>query len=812
MVIPGKDMFIAEDFKIELKRMDSKRIGRMGEVHLVLERNDKRNRKYEFSRSPTDHQHTKFLDHDLVITMREIPMKRPILLLMCAEIKSLMTKLYQKIEDPTFSLVTLTEDDNLLSVYGRHKWKACIRNKDDCVFFAGPCTGGSPWNGLNKTVSEVTAHMIRMKASTYWQLWDEFCSCLLRAIDIGGMALMELPRGCDYWHDKRLVEVIEGTENHCHEFDGCMYGLKAQFSENHDPIKNSWRIISWGVKFNSLNRKCDGSHRHDKCEGKETKETELYTKSIIGKLFKSISNRTYNSTNHQVWNSRRKAYKETSSVRSGFQRKVAVCISSIEQDASFTWLCYCRRLNTSAVGSPAQYEPVLRERYLVLRTKYSSTWLWGGTPIMAASSSMQTVGCKVNDSGSALLRQTNVIVVSVKKRFNLPPRIGSTAEGLQCSPETQRRWELCRISPILLYPAIFASRRSRDNDIMHTMEVTNDFLNQVKNSEERETNAKDFIHTIIKVLNTCKSMAPGRREVHTENEVDEHGTLGISLLMTDEILGRIIELWDVLLSQFSPKPLGHGINVEHLGIAVGALVDQFRNATGAVHAGNSNHPPKESNTAISRLEGFLRLSRELYHIVPLSKKSDDLHVLNLFGEVEDIVNEELLSLGYSLRKFNTKCSNPAKRFILKDVLEDLKLIDYDLPLERAAAVNSVEAIMMRGQILGKWETKAKSLIKELDEVKPGEKPHPELLEVIRRTREFVGRVMRQTNISEELLLYSGFNVTGQEQGTYHCIAERNKCFSLINDFLTSKGESQGAHKDIYPTMMFLCNLATEDNH
>ena len=40
------------------------------------------------------------------------------------------------------------------------------------------------------------------------------------------MALLELPRGCDYWNDERMKFIINGTSSTIHEFDGCMYGLK----------------------------------------------------------------------------------------------------------------------------------------------------------------------------------------------------------------------------------------------------------------------------------------------------------------------------------------------------------------------------------------------------------------------------------------------------------------------------------------------------------------------------------------------------------------------------------------------------------
>ena len=198
-----------------------------------------------------------------------------------------MTKRYREIMDTSIHLELITEDDDLLSRYGSAKWRRCLRSNKDCVFFAGPCTGGSPWNRLNKRVSIATAHMIHAKARLYWKLWEEFSNCLLKVIKLDAMAFLELPRGCDYWHDERMKCMIEGTDSHIHDFDGRMYGLTTQFGDRHMPIKRPWRIVSWGIKF-ELHKKCDRRHDHGKCEGRETRITQTYTKQIVDIILKTV--------------------------------------------------------------------------------------------------------------------------------------------------------------------------------------------------------------------------------------------------------------------------------------------------------------------------------------------------------------------------------------------------------------------------------------------------------------------------------------------------------------------------------------------
>ena len=167
-------------------------------INLVLVRDNGQCMKYTFIRSIHDLDSTKYLGKNVTITMQELPERTPTMILMCAEPSSLMTKRYSEIMDTSFHLELITEDDDLLSRYGSAKWRRCLRSNKDCVFFAGPCTGGSPWNRLNRRVSIATAHMIHAKARLYWKLWEEFSNCLLKVIKLDAMALLELPRGCDY--------------------------------------------------------------------------------------------------------------------------------------------------------------------------------------------------------------------------------------------------------------------------------------------------------------------------------------------------------------------------------------------------------------------------------------------------------------------------------------------------------------------------------------------------------------------------------------------------------------------------------------
>ena len=222
------------------------------------------------------------------------------------------------------TIITITADDDLLSLYGINKVRACLRDENDVVFFAGPCTGGSSWARLNKTRSIETAMLIRRRQIMFWKLFDVFAHLMRTRESIKFKSLLELPRHCDYWKEPRMIKLVEVPDSFINDFDGCCYGLREQFSHPPRYIKKPWRIVSWGVDFgDSLSRKCDGRHEHAPCAGRETIGTQIYTSNIVSiilkKLNESIDNKRIVLSNDE---SRRSPLK----VRTGGNKSKAACV------------------------------------------------------------------------------------------------------------------------------------------------------------------------------------------------------------------------------------------------------------------------------------------------------------------------------------------------------------------------------------------------------------------------------------------------------------------------------------------------------
>ena len=247
--IPVTDVFVPYQYHIEVSKCEVDH----PKVSVILWR-EKKNRtlEFQFSKSPCDLITSKFAKFSLAINLIEVPRAVPCFVLLCSEERNWFTFLQNKMKDEMkFHVVPITEDDNMLSPYGISKARRCLRTKLDSVFFAGPCTGGSLWNRINRWVSEATTQLIEAKKQIFWAMWEVFASVLSELINMGSPALLELPRGCDYWKDRRMTDLVEGTVSHEHKFDGCMYGLKSQFQETPKPIKKPWKIVTWGCLFRS---------------------------------------------------------------------------------------------------------------------------------------------------------------------------------------------------------------------------------------------------------------------------------------------------------------------------------------------------------------------------------------------------------------------------------------------------------------------------------------------------------------------------------------------------------------------------------
>jgi hypothetical protein len=93
---------------------------------------------------------------------------------------------------------------------------------------------------------------------------------------------IEWPRHCDYWKYTAYIAFAQRYQLQTTRFDGCMYGLVATAGKFAGlPIMKPWRVDSnCHALVQQLQLRCNGSHQHAPCAGRDTRLSEAYTDAI----------------------------------------------------------------------------------------------------------------------------------------------------------------------------------------------------------------------------------------------------------------------------------------------------------------------------------------------------------------------------------------------------------------------------------------------------------------------------------------------------------------------------------------------------
>ena len=144
------------------------------------------------------------------------------------------------------------------------------------------------WQYINLKRGPNTVARIKLHWKLFRRLWRAFEVVAEHALGVGARVFIEWPRGCAYWKDPK------GEQKHKFafaDFDGCMYGLVATSGDGAGmPIRKPWRVAcsSGSCLPQRLCKRCDGSHDHTRCEGRNTLLTQAYTPEIAKIVHQSI--------------------------------------------------------------------------------------------------------------------------------------------------------------------------------------------------------------------------------------------------------------------------------------------------------------------------------------------------------------------------------------------------------------------------------------------------------------------------------------------------------------------------------------------
>ena len=682
-------------------------------------------------------------DEQMVIDLYDIG-KEPAFILLCSEECNHFTHLAAK-HDCT--IVTVSQSDDLTSPYGIARALAAVRSEKDAVMFAGPCTGGSAWSRYNAKVSDAIAKSIELKRALYWDLWERFETVMTRVLRIGAAALFELPRYCAYWKDQRVQRLLSGTDCDCHVFDGCMYGLGAEFNDSHSNkklIKKPWEIVSWNLEFgDQLSRTCDKSHSHRDCAGKYTKTTQLYNKKIVGIILKTVTKRI-----------------------AGFQKSEKMmhavpCLMIRALGSSFNERSVCDATSNETVYTcdehGTQISHVRRiephgihdfQACCVCLCDHSTA-----SPVRFSDVAMASVGGVMNYNSNTSGYPTFIIkildgLVEMKERgqITLPPRMSRSTHGL----DVVEAWIAVGIPPLVPLSINYAMSRTKSDDTKFLTASLKKLVGYM-NEEEKKEKTGDLARRYKLSMATIKGRF-GNDASGVFSNLSRY-------LVEPEEIGAIDDLWD---------DVRDFINSGRLNDTMVAY-QQWRNLSGSANESMNMREAADPSDHVyaTRLESYYTIFSSIFY-----HTSDKLTSRNAKEKVQELietVNREIRNMALAIRVHNS--DSALDKIHVIDVLEGLIARKRGLPKYRSAVQNHMETFLGSMSVM----------VQYLDNCKP---PVALIIpEELRFMREKVMPMINEWIPVEPTMFRVQYNAAAAESGRQNEYNRRSSAFKSYTEYI-----------------------------
>ena len=611
---------------------------------------------------------------------------------------------------------------------------------------------------------------------------------------MGSPALLELPRGCDYWKDRRMTDLVEGTVSHEHKFDGCMYGLKSQFQETPKPIKKPWKIVTWGVSFPKLHRRCDRRHDHVECAGRETRITQVYTKWIAKIIMNGINDHVIRNSpfvNVKVtkrWKPlafdeqlKAEMSRDSENVRSHPIKSVATSVCATREldaiDHSFeqSLLHWCLSRLTSA--------SVLSSWHLSLScqplSEFDSDWLLRVLrsvqlfPLLELLSrdlrsvrlaSVQSEMAETNYMNSLGQFSSNRITIAQRVlkgssegtiAAKAPPPFRDTRGAnyrLLSSEDIANQWIRFGMPPAVVYSAYFANTRYTNEATAEALEVAYKLLQRSQDTEKK-CSGWEFISKGSRFVKVFANRCP-------------HEDAMMGRFMDKEIYDRLDELWIVLSKGHFPEPFDDRISAAESEAKIRNMKQRFRGTPSF-----NTDPSATSWLAVTRTAEYFKVMDELTKVNPKSPSDNDSYL----KAVKHMVEVQMRHLGHALRYHNEQ--NPSNQIILQDVMKDVIAFETNQPRGRSAAQNHFLCLLALGTTVERHKTSARG---------DGNLAKIAILSEIQFS------IVKAFDIPLGILIGHGYNVSIADEGARYTEKERrHACHSSLKDFTTTMTETQG---------------------
>ena len=195
-------------------------------------------------------------------------------------------------------IIRITEEIGAATIEGAYlAAKGCSSN-NAMIFAAIPCTGGSPFQHLNKHkpdgMRKIREHIKEMLPLL--RIFESLCHI---AKDSNCKICMEWPTGCTYWSRDDVKSVIKRFDLIKVNFHGCALGLTGIEG---GPLFKPWTFATDCPEIINIFQhvRCSRTHEHESVAGRNTKSTENYTIDFAAKIHDAFRTSTIRKSSDTV--------------------------------------------------------------------------------------------------------------------------------------------------------------------------------------------------------------------------------------------------------------------------------------------------------------------------------------------------------------------------------------------------------------------------------------------------------------------------------------------------------------------------------
>ena len=194
----------------------------------------------------------------------------------------------------TFAVNVCLEDDFTLKSTVDLIIKLIV-TKNVHVHVSTPCTAGCPYN---QSVNWAKGNpQTRAKILNHWKIhdrmWRGVCRVIRACQEIGGTSSIEWSHRCIFHRLRATQKLIQKYGMVYRPVNGCAVGLKSICGQTEgEPLCKAWGFwtnnagLAHGLQGSEVT--CDKSHEYIAVQGKDTKHSGCYTKTLAKLIHKSL--------------------------------------------------------------------------------------------------------------------------------------------------------------------------------------------------------------------------------------------------------------------------------------------------------------------------------------------------------------------------------------------------------------------------------------------------------------------------------------------------------------------------------------------